>query len=72
MIVSFVVKFKFYLKSGGVFECVEHLSEGKFVEIIKVVKTSMTEGIDASVCFEDCCVRLSDCSVIEWEILEDE
>ena len=64
------VKFRFHLKSGKTFECLEELSSAEFLKTVAVVKTSMREGVDAMLCFEDCCVRLSECAVVEWEVLK--
>lgn len=67
---SYTIKFVFHLKSGKTFECIESLSANQFLEAVKTCKESMREGIDGILCFEDCCVRLSECAVVEWEDLE--
>ena len=63
------VKFVFHLKSGKTFECIEELTAEQILKAVETVKVSMREGIDAMLCFEDCCVRLSECAVVEWEEL---
>ena len=66
------VKFVFHLKSGKTFECIEELTTEQFMKTVNVVKTSMREGVDAMLCFEDCCVRLAECAVVEWEVLDEQ
>ena len=61
------IKFTFHLKNGKTFECIEELSAENFIKAVDIVKTSMKEGVDGVLCFEDCCVRLSECTVVEWE-----
>ena len=65
------VKFKFLLKSGKNFECIEELEAEQFVSMIDVIKTSMRDDNSGFLCFEDCCVRLSECAVIEWEVIDE-
>lgn len=65
------IKFTFYLKSGKTFECIEELSVEQFLKSVEVCKVSMREGADAMLQFEDCCVRLSECAVVEWEVLNE-
>lgn len=63
-------KFKFHFKNGKTFECIEELESEMAVSMVSTCKSSFRDNIDAVLCFEDCCVRLSDCSVVEWEVLE--
>lgn len=65
------IKFIFHLKNGKVFECFEELDPEKFVKVVNTVQTSMKEGCNGMLCFEDCCVRLSECAVVEWEVLDE-
>ena len=64
------VKFVFHLKSGKLFECIEELSIEQFRKAVNTLNTSMKEGVNGVLCFEDCCVRLSEVAVVEWEVLE--
>ena len=64
---TFIIKFKFILKSGAKFECTEELKAEQFLKVVETVKNCMRDGIEGIVRFDDCCVRLSDCSVVEWE-----
>lgn len=66
------VKFRFHLKSGKTFECLEELSAEQFLKAVEIVKLSMREGCDGMLQFEDCCVRLAECAVVEWEVLDEE
>lgn len=66
-----LIKFKFYLRSGKEFECIEEIDASTFVRTISVIKQSMREGIDGMLCFNDCCVRLAECAVVEWEELNE-
>ena len=66
------VKFIFHLKSGKTFECIEELSVEQFLKTVSVIKTSMRDGRDGMLCFEDCCVRISECAVVEWEVLDEQ
>lgn len=65
------VRFVFQFKSGKTFECFEGLSAEQFLKTIDTIKTSMREGVDGMLCFEDCCVRLAECSVVEWVVLDE-
>lgn len=65
------VKFIFHLKSGKTFECIEELTAEQFNKVVNIVKSSMKDGIDGMICFSDCCVRLSECAVAEWEVLNE-
>ena len=67
---SFKVKFVFHLKSGKTFECIEELSAVQFLKVVDSIKTSMREGVNGVLIFENCGVRLSECAAIEWEQLE--
>lgn len=64
------IKFKFYLKSGKVFDTIDEVKEDRLTNIIRVCKTCMREGVEGQITFSDCCVRMSDVSVMEWEVLE--
>ena len=64
------IKFKFYLKSGKVFECIEELSAEQFKQIVDTCHITFRDNNSGVLRFEDCCVRLSECAVIEWEVLE--
>ena len=64
------VKFVFHLKSGKVFECIEELSSKQFLKAIEIIKTAFREGVSGMLQFEDCCIRLAECAVVEWEVLE--
>lgn len=66
------VKFVFHLKSGKTFLCIEELSAEQFVKSVDTCKTAMREGVDGMLCFEDCCVRLSECAVVEWEVFNEQ
>ena len=65
------VKFVFHLKSGKTFECVEELSAEQFLQTVEVCKEAFKQNRDGVLMFEDCCVRLSDCAVVEWEVLNE-
>ena len=65
------VKFVFHLRSGKTFECIEELSAEQFLKAVDVVKVGMREGINGMLQFEDCCVRLAECAVVEWEVLDE-
>lgn len=65
------VKFVFHLKSGKSFECIEGMTSEQFLKVVNIIKTSMREGIDGVVCFEDCCVCLSECAVVTWEVFDE-
>ena len=65
------VKFRFHLKSGKTFECIEELTTEQFLKSVDIVKISMREGVDGMLQFEDCCVRLAECAVVEWEVLDE-
>lgn len=65
------IKFIFHLKSGKVFECVEELNDRMFLQVVDTVKTTFREGVNGSLQFGDCCIRLSECSVVEWEVLNE-
>ena len=64
------VKFIFHLKNGKTFECIEELNTEQFLKTASVIKTAMRDGVNGMICFDDCCVRLSECAVVEWEVLE--
>ena len=64
------VKFVFHLKSGKTFECIEELTSEEFLKTVSTIKISMKEGVSGMLCFEDCCVSLSECAVVDWEVLE--
>ena len=65
------VKFIFHLKSGKVFECVEELNESQMSHMVTTVNTTFREGVNGSLKFVDCCIRLSECCVVEWEVLNE-
>lgn len=69
---TFVVKFTFHLKSGKTFECFEELSAKEFLKAVEVVNVSMRDGREAVLRFEDCCIRLSECAVVEWEEINEQ
>lgn len=64
------LKFTFYLKSGKVFDTiVEDLTAEQFNVIIRTVKTSFKEGVSACLTLNYCVVNLSECAVVDWEVL---
>ena len=63
------VKFKFHLKSGKVFECIEELNEAQFKKTVETCREAFREGVDGMLMFPDCCIRLAECAVVEWEEL---
>ena len=65
------VKFIFILKNGKAFECLEELSAEQFLEAVNTLKISMREGVNGMLQVEDCCVRLSEVAVAEWEVLDE-
>lgn len=65
-------KFVFHLKSGKTFECIEELSVEQFKQIVNTCTTSMREGVEGVLGFSDCCVRLSECVVVEWECFNEQ
>ena len=67
---KFNVKFKFHLKNGKVFECIEEVTKEQFVKVVGICKTAMQEGVDGMLTFPDCVVRLSEVAVMEWEEIE--
>lgn len=69
---TFNVKFTFHLKNGNIFSCIEEVDNDMFEKFVTTVSASMKEDISAMVIFSDCCIRLSDCSVVEWEELGNE
>ena len=71
MKVTVTIKFVFHLKSGNTFECIEDLNEVVFLQMVGTVKESFKEGVEGVLMFSDCCVRLSECAVVEWEVLSE-
>ena len=65
------VKFTFYLKNGKTFECVEELNSEQFLKITNVCKQGMRDDNSGMICFEDCCIRLSEVAIAEWEVLDE-
>ena len=65
------VKFTFILKSGKMYDCIVGLTENQFSSIINTVKTSFREGVNAQITLNCCIVRLSECAVIDWEVLDE-
>lgn len=64
------VKFVFHLKSGKTFECIEEeLSQEDFASLVNVAIASMKDGVSGVLVLTGCCVRLSECAVVEWEVL---
>ena len=63
------MKFTFHLKNGKTFECVEKQTAEELQKTIEVIKLSMRDGINAYVSFDNCCVRIAECAVVEWEEL---
>lgn len=66
------VKFTFILKSGKMYDCIVDLTDNQFSSIINTVKTSFREGLDAYITLDYCIVRLSECAVIDWEVLDEQ
>ena len=66
------VKFTFILKSGKMYDCIADLTENQFSSIINTVKTSFREGVNAQIILNYCIVRLSECAVIDWEVLDEQ
>lgn len=65
-----IMKFKFHLKNGVVFEhYAEDLTEEEFFRVVDTVKRSFLKNTDAVITINDCIIRVSDCSVVEWEVL---
>lgn len=64
-----MIKFKFHLKNGKVFECVEEIDDKTLQGIVEICKTAMEGDISGFLRFPDCVIRLSDVSVVEWEEL---
>ena len=66
------VKFTFILKCGKMYDCIVDLTENQFSSIINTVKTSFREGVNAQIILNYCIVRLSECAVIDWEVLDEQ
>ena len=66
------IKFTFYLKSGKMFDSIVVLTVNQFSSIINTVKTSFREGVNAYITLDYCIVRLSECAVIDWEVLDEQ
>lgn len=66
------IKFTFILKSGKVFDCVVDLTEKQFSDTMNTIKLSFKEGLDAYVALNYCVVRLSECAVVDWEVLNEQ
>ena len=66
------VKFTFILKSGKMYDCIVDLTENQFSSIINTVKTSFREGVNAYIILDYCIVRLSECAVTDWEVLNEQ
>lgn len=68
---TFNVKFTFHLKNGKTFSCIEEVDNDMFEKFVTTVSVSLKEDRSAMVIFSDCCIRLSDCSVVEWEVINE-
>ena len=66
------VKFTFILKSGKMYDCIVDLTENQFSSIINTVNTSFREGVNAYITLGYCIVRLSECAVVDWEVLDEQ
>ena len=66
------IKFTFYLKSGKVFDSVVVLTVEEFSSIVNTVKTAMTQNLTGSISLGTSLVRLSECDVVDWEVLDEQ
>lgn len=66
------IKFTFYLKSGKVFDSIVVLTVEEFSSIVNTVKTAMTQNLAGSVSLGTSLVRLSECAVVDWEVLDEQ
>ena len=66
------IKFTFYLKSGKVFDSIVVLTADKFSSMINTVKTAMTQNLAGSISLGTSLVRLSECDVVDWEVLDEQ
>lgn len=66
------IKFTFYLKSGKVFDSVVVLTVEEFSSIVNTVKTAMTQNLAGSISLGTSLVRLSECDVVDWEVLDEQ
>ena len=65
------VKFRFHLKSGKYFDSINSMSEEQYINAVALCKRGMNEG-RGSLVLDDCCVQLSECAVVEWEVLDEQ
>ena len=68
---TFHMKFIFHLKNGNTFSCIEEVTKESFNKVVNTIRLGMRENISGTVRFNDCCIRLSDCSVVEWEVINE-
>lgn len=66
------IKFTFYLKSGKVFDSIVVLTVEEFSSIVNTVKTAMTQNLAGSISLGTSLVRLSECDVVDWEVLDEQ
>lgn len=66
------IKFTFYLKSGKVFDSIVVLTVEEFSSIVNTVKTAMTQNLAGSISLGTSLVRLSECAVVDWEVLDEQ
>ena len=66
------VKFTFILSSGARFENIVELTDEQYTTLIRTIKTAFRQGIDGEVTLNNCVVKLGECAVVDWEVLENE
>ena len=65
------VKFSFILKNGRDVEVIVDDEKEKLEKVVDVISTAFTNNLEAVARLNTTLVRISDCSVAEWEILDE-
>ena len=68
----FKIKFTFHLKNGKVFETYQSLTGTQFKNAAEGIRLSMRDDKSGEIHFYDCMIRLSECAVVEWEVLDEQ
>ena len=68
------IKFTFLLKSGKTFDCIVKEYREVGMAYIQFAKSAFKKGHGSKtrMMFEDCCVNLSECAVVSWEVLNEQ
>ena len=66
------VKFKFILKNGVTFDTIGTMNSEAYEKVKGIIKESFTNDCSGIIEFPCSVVRLSDCSVVDWEIVKTE